>query len=109
MVGISTVAARYKPVSDNTGHKLRYHPVLDGPRTEFYSLPLHPNFTFPYQELAITSDEALSLDELPKRAVILGGGYILPLNLLQYGEEWVQKWIYLPEGTAIKVAFRIHL
>ncbi|XP_052208216.1 glutathione reductase, chloroplastic-like isoform X2 [Diospyros lotus] len=30
----------------------------------------------PGQELAITSDEALSLDELPKRAVVLGGGYI---------------------------------
>ncbi|KAH9649973.1 glutathione reductase [Citrus sinensis] len=30
----------------------------------------------PGQELAITSDEALSLEELPKRAVVLGGGYI---------------------------------
>ena len=26
------------------------------------------------QELAITSDEALSLEEFPKRAVVLGGG-----------------------------------
>ncbi|CAO2821971.1 unnamed protein product [Amaranthus hypochondriacus] len=30
----------------------------------------------PGQELAITSDEALSLEDFPKRAVILGGGYI---------------------------------
>ncbi|KAI5654272.1 hypothetical protein M9H77_31459 [Catharanthus roseus] len=30
----------------------------------------------PGQELAITSDEALSLEEFPKRAVVLGGGYI---------------------------------
>jgi glutathione reductase (NADPH) len=30
----------------------------------------------PGKELAITSDEALSLEELPKRAVIYGGGYI---------------------------------
>jgi glutathione reductase (NADPH) len=32
------------------------------------------NNHFFFQELAITSDEALSLEELPKRAVILGGG-----------------------------------
>ncbi|KAK9287758.1 hypothetical protein L1049_016198 [Liquidambar formosana] len=30
----------------------------------------------PGKELGITSDEALSLDELPKNAVVLGGGYI---------------------------------
>jgi glutathione reductase (NADPH) len=30
----------------------------------------------PGEELAITSDEALSLEDLPKRVVILGGGYI---------------------------------
>ncbi|XVF29157.1 hypothetical protein REPUB_Repub15cG0095700 [Reevesia pubescens] len=30
----------------------------------------------PGKELGITSDEALSLEDLPKRAVVLGGGYI---------------------------------
>uniref|UniRef100_A0A2C9UE09 Glutathione reductase n=1 Tax=Manihot esculenta TaxID=3983 RepID=A0A2C9UE09_MANES len=30
----------------------------------------------PGQELAITSDEALSLEDMPKHAVVLGGGYI---------------------------------
>ena len=28
------------------------------------------------QELGITSDEALSLEDLPKRAVVLGGGCV---------------------------------
>ncbi|XVF65123.1 hypothetical protein PTKIN_Ptkin09bG0221600 [Pterospermum kingtungense] len=32
--------------------------------------------SIPGKELAITSDEALSLEDLPKRAVVLGGGYI---------------------------------
>ncbi|KMZ69798.1 Glutathione-disulfide reductase [Zostera marina] len=32
--------------------------------------------SIPGKELAITSDEALSLEELPKRVVVLGGGYI---------------------------------
>ena len=30
----------------------------------------------PGKEWGITSDEALSLEELPKRVVVLGGGYI---------------------------------
>ena len=29
------------------------------------------------QELAITSDEGLSLEEFPKRVVIVGGGYVV--------------------------------
>ena len=33
-------------------------------------------FWLALQELSITSDEALSLDELPKRAVVLGGGFV---------------------------------
>ncbi|RWW33065.1 hypothetical protein GW17_00002236 [Ensete ventricosum] len=33
MVGISIVTVRYKPVSDDTGHKLWYRPVSVGPHT----------------------------------------------------------------------------
>ncbi|KAI4338297.1 hypothetical protein L6164_016639 [Bauhinia variegata] len=38
------------------------------------SRAVRPNI--PGKELAITSDEALSLEELPRRVVVLGGGYI---------------------------------
>ncbi|XP_042468677.1 glutathione reductase, cytosolic-like [Zingiber officinale] len=38
----------------------------------------------PGKELAITSDEALSLEELPKRVVILGAGYIA----LEFASIW---------------------
>lgn len=38
----------------------------------------------PGQELAITSDEALSLEDFPKRVVILGGGYIA----LEFASIW---------------------
>ncbi|XP_010532796.1 PREDICTED: glutathione reductase, cytosolic [Tarenaya hassleriana] len=42
--------------------------IATGSRAQKPSIPGH--------ELAITSDEALSLEEFPKRAVVLGGGYI---------------------------------
>ncbi|KAM7488739.1 hypothetical protein LguiB_026223 [Lonicera macranthoides] len=52
------------------GTKLRYSTkhilIATGSRAQRPAIP--------GQELAITSDEALSLDELPKRVVILGGG-----------------------------------
>ena len=38
------------------------------------SRPFVPNW--PGRELAITSDDAFSLDRLPKRALVVGGGYI---------------------------------
>lgn len=36
------------------------------------------------QELGITSDEALSLEEFPKRAVILGGGCVFISDVYYY-------------------------
>nr|CAN74593.1 hypothetical protein VITISV_003099 [Vitis vinifera] len=55
--------------------------------------------TIPGQELSITSDEALSLDELPKRAVILGGGYI--------AVEFASIWNGM--GVAVDLFFRKEL
>ncbi|NP_001288954.1 hypothetical protein BRARA_G00526 [Brassica rapa] len=42
--------------------------IATGSRAQKPNIPGH--------ELAITSDEALSLEEFPKRAIVLGGGYI---------------------------------
>lgn len=36
------------------------------------------------QELAITSDEGLSLEEFPKRVIIAGGGYVVITRFLPY-------------------------
>ncbi|KAJ7955587.1 Glutathione reductase [Quillaja saponaria] len=53
----------------------------------------------PGQELAITSDEALSLEDLPKRALVLGGGYI--------AVEFASIWRGM--GAAVDVIFRKEL
>ncbi|KAL3620056.1 hypothetical protein CASFOL_034968 [Castilleja foliolosa] len=53
----------------------------------------------PGQELAITSDEALSLEELPKRAVVLGGGYI--------AVEFASIWRGM--GSTVDLCFRKEL
>lgn len=42
----------------------------------FFFKNFYGSSTLTCQELGITSDEALSLEELPKRAVILGGGCV---------------------------------
>ncbi|KAK8663309.1 hypothetical protein V6N13_083132 [Hibiscus sabdariffa] len=59
-------------VTQLDGTKLSYSAkhILIATGSRAHRLPI------PGQELAITSDEALSLDELPKRAVVFGGGYI---------------------------------
>ncbi|KAK7268665.1 hypothetical protein RIF29_21370 [Crotalaria pallida] len=55
--------------------------------------------SIPGQELGITSDEALSLEELPKRAVILGGGYI--------AVEFATIWQGM--GSTVNLVFRREL
>ncbi|CAD6249018.1 unnamed protein product [Miscanthus lutarioriparius] len=68
----SLVDAHTVEVSQPDGSKQRYTAkhilIATGSRAQRVNIP--------GKELAITSDEALSLEELPKRAVILGGGYI---------------------------------
>ncbi|KAL5542561.1 hypothetical protein UlMin_010271 [Ulmus minor] len=53
----------------------------------------------PGQELAITSDEALSLEELPKRVVVLGAGYI--------AVEFASIWRGM--GSTVHLCFRREL
>ncbi|KAL6591482.1 hypothetical protein ACP70R_049985 [Stipagrostis hirtigluma subsp. patula] len=68
----SLVDAHTVEVSQPDGSKQRYTAkhilIATGSRAQRANIP--------GKELGITSDEALSLEELPKRAVILGGGYI---------------------------------
>ncbi|AQK76034.1 Glutathione reductase cytosolic [Zea mays] len=68
----SLVDAHTVEVSQPDGSKQRYTAkhilIATGSRAQRVNIP--------GKDLAITSDEALSLEELPKRAVILGGGYI---------------------------------
>uniref|UniRef100_A0A0E0NMP1 glutathione-disulfide reductase n=2 Tax=Oryza TaxID=4527 RepID=A0A0E0NMP1_ORYRU len=68
----SLVDAHTVEVTKPDGSKQRYTAkhilIATGSRAQRVNIP--------GKELAITSDEALSLEELPKRAVILGGGYI---------------------------------
>ena len=53
----------------------------------------------PGQELGITSDEALSLEDLPKHAVVLGGGYI--------AVEFASIWRGM--GSTVDLVFRKEL
>jgi thioredoxin reductase len=68
----SIVDAHTVEVTQQDGSKQRHTAkhilIATGSRAQLVNIP--------GKELAITSDEALSLEELPKRAVILGGGYI---------------------------------
>ncbi|CAL4885940.1 unnamed protein product [Urochloa decumbens] len=68
----SLIDAHTVEVSQPDGSKQRYTAkhilIATGSRAQRVNIP--------GKELAIASDEALSLEELPKRAVILGGGYI---------------------------------
>ncbi|KAF3792211.1 Glutathione reductase [Nymphaea thermarum] len=59
-------------VAQNDGTKTIYSAkyILIGTGSRASRVPI------PGKELAITSDEALSLDEVPKHAIILGAGYI---------------------------------
>ncbi|KAG1361498.1 glutathione reductase, cytosolic [Cocos nucifera] len=57
-----------KPDGSKQQYSARHILIATGSRAQRVNIP--------GKELAITSDEALSLDELPKHAVILGGGYI---------------------------------
>lgn len=61
------------------------------------------------QELGITSDEALSLEEFPKRAVILGGGCVFIFFscfiIATYYKMLINIYIYIFVSSYIAVEF----
>ncbi|KAL2923050.1 Glutathione reductase chloroplastic [Bienertia sinuspersici] len=82
-------------VTQIDGTKLSYSAkhilIATGSRAE------RPNI--PGKEFAITSDEALSLEELPRRVVVLGGGYI--------AVEFASIWRGM--GATVDICFRKEL
>lgn len=55
-----------------------YSKLIDASNMIGVMVLLFTSFLFFFsKELAITSDEALSLEEFPKHAVVLGGGCVL--------------------------------
>ncbi|KAJ0966518.1 hypothetical protein J5N97_023435 [Dioscorea zingiberensis] len=93
--------AREVEVTHPDGSKQRYSAkhilIATGSRAQRVNIP--------GQELAITSDEALSVEELPKHAVILGGG--MPFIFVYIAVEFASIWRGM--GATVDLFYRKEL